>query len=447
MRLVDSYVHLGHLVTFSGGCLEDIKERLHSANLVFRRLRATLLRNQELTIAERTYLVRSLVHSKLGYGAGLWVAQAKAEREAFQHAFMTHWRQACKILSGVGSKFLKDSEICAIIGVAEPSVIGQAAVLRQLKVVLAHGPGFLWEAIEAEKSWLQQAVEAIRQATRRLGVQGPPLCDKTALCDLLPWQRRLPVWARRVTAAAAQHSATDGPLALRKAQMLQKFERLGGVQIPIPTVGEGGQWSCTECGKSCSTKAALAVHRSIVHGDRASSFMAAGTTCAVCLTQWWTTARLRQHVWRSEVCSQAYQHADLNEPQSFEIVGSRRDLAWKPPVPVYGPHDWWTTLRPTGNVRREEAAAAEAEGYDKLLLRLGVGSFELWVKAAVDWVVKTPNCTDFFPTLPEHRWAQVLPILSQLKERRFQSAGIEDADWLAAGDGKYLWLASATERP
>ena len=61
---------------------------------------------------------------------------------------MTHWRQACKLLCGVGAKFLTDTEVCMAIGVAEPATVGAAAVLRQLDVVLRQGPGFLWQTIE-----------------------------------------------------------------------------------------------------------------------------------------------------------------------------------------------------------------------------------------------------------------------------------------------------------
>ena len=446
VRLVDSYVHLGHVVGFSGSCLADIQARLHSANLVFRRLKNTLLRNKALSVAERTYLVRTLVHSKLGYGAGLWVPQHKAEKEAFQHAFMTHWRQSCRLLCGVGSKLLSDGEVCAILGVAEPHIVGQAAVLRQLKAVLAHGHGFLWEAIEAEGAWLLQAVHALQNAIRLLEVRQSPPDNHAGMADLMPYASFLSTWARRLTAKAAKDNAVQAEVSMQKAVAISSFGNQGGLRIPVPAQEIQPLWTCQICGRSCRTKSALAVHKSILHGERASSFSAAGTACAVCGTHWWTTARLRQHVWRSSICSQAYAHADLNEPRSFEVVGSRRDLAWRPPIPAHGPREWWTTLRPLGNPPEAAAAPVRDEGCRSLIQRLGEGCFEVWAKAAVEWVCRTSDCKDLIEDFPAHEWSQILPGICQLKERSFVSDCIEVSDWLISGDGRHLWLMPAQTR-
>ena len=45
-------------------------------------------------------------------------------------------------------------------------------------------------------------------------------------------------------------------------------------------------------------------------------------------------------------CRNAWQGADLDPPADFETIGCRRDRAWRPPVPSYGPPPFWATLRP-----------------------------------------------------------------------------------------------------
>ena len=258
-------------------------------------------------------------------------------------------------------------------------------------------------------------MQAVQLAMSRLGVQQPQPGDSARVEELHFVFGSLSAWAKRLTAVAAKESAEGAALMLKKARTLHKLESMGGVQIPVPAQAEDAIWACAACGRSCRTKAALAVHRSVIHGERASSNTAAGATCAVCHAFWWTTARLRQHVWSSATCAQVYAHAELDYPQCFEVIGTRRDLAWRPPVP-------------------DESLSS----LSKLVQGLEVGSFEVWAKAAVEWASRTPNCTDLVSGFPEHEWSHVWPAICLLRERQFVSECVEVSDRLASGDGKHL---------
>ena len=392
-------MHLGHLVSFGGGCLEDVKSRSLSANIVFRRLRATLLRNAALTVEERVYLVRSLVHS-LCYGAGLWVPSNRSEQEAIQRAFMVHWRQSCRLLCGVGSKFLTDDEVCAALGVAPPAAIMVSARLRQLDVVLRHGPGFLWKTLEAEQGWLSLVKQDIVEALQLLDVHIPAQTDWDGLQDLLPLQPQLSNWARRYTALAAHNSASLQSAALAKARALFRFEQLGGIQLKVPMQGSR-TWCCEHCGRVCSTKAALAVHKSIAHGQKALTASAAGATCAVCHTHWWSTARLRQHVWRSPACASTYGHADLPTPEDFEIQGNRKELAWRrPPVPAFGPATWWSTLSPDIPVPTTQPYVAGRPDTSEPPRKTCAADVSAWAQSALTWVCANDVQDSFDPQVP-----------------------------------------------
>ena len=440
VRLVDCYLHLGHLVSFSGSCLEDIRQRAAAANHVYRRLRATLLRNRALTVDERKLLVKSLVHSKLSYGAGLWVPQNKAEHEAVQHAFMVHWRRSCRLLCGFGSKFLTDDEVCAALEVASPRAVITAARLRQLHVVLRHGQGFLWSTIECEKSWLEQVIIDLSEVITQLEIQSSPPEIGSGVAQLLPWLHKLPSWAKRYVAASAAANSVLKEAAQTKARALFRFEQLGGVQLKIPSLA-GEAWNCNICGRNCSTKSALAVHKSISHGQKALTAYAGGAACAVCGTFWWSTARLRQHIWRSPECSAIYGHADLDVPLDFEVVGTRKDLAWRPPVPVYGPHTWWSTLRPTTAVPATTPVRPAVATVSDLLCSRDGNSLEGWLKSVLTWV-----CNNHVQDLAqscrplEHRWEGLLRIICRLKEMAFMSEGIEAFGCLASGDGRTIWV-------
>ena len=440
VRVVDSYVHLGCLVNFNGSCLADIRAKAASANIVFRRLKATLLKNEHLEIPERTLLVRSLVHSKLGFGAGLWVLSCRAEWEAFQHAFMTHWRQSCMILLGVGCKFLSDTEVCCLLRVAEPTVVYRAAKLRQLRDVLRHGPGFLWQSVHLDRDWLCQAIEALDVVGQCLHLSLPPLSTSVELQELAPLAPLLSCWASRYTKVSVTSNEGYRDEILRKARGLATLERLGGLQLKIPQVTAGPAWQCEICGRVCSTKAALAVHQSITHGLKASSHYAGGDTCQVCGVHWWTTSRLRAHVWRSPVCARAYEHADLGVPGSFEVVGHRRDLAWRPPVPAIGPAPWWSTLRPDQELSSPASRSPDDGGLDLLLADCGQGSLEGWARRALLWVCSHTGPVSITRGESRHAWIEVLLAFCQLKERQFCAGEIDTGSYICTADGHNIWL-------
>ena len=131
--------------------------------------------------------------------------------------------------------------------------------------------------------------------------------------------------SRRTPGCAKQHTTST----LWRPALGRSLE---ACSCPCPCVMK------TTCGSALTAIALavqkLAVHKSLVHGQKANSAYAAGAACQVCHTYWWSTARLRQHVWRSPRCAAAYGHADLDEPHG---LGSRKELAWRPPVPTFGP--------------------------------------------------------------------------------------------------------------
>ena len=208
----------------------------------------------------------------------------------------------------------------------------------------------------------------------------------------------------------------------------------------MPQVASCPIWQCSVCHRVCSTKAALAVHQSIVHGRKASSHYAGGDTCQVCGVHWWTTSRLRAHVWRSPACACAYEHADLDVPDTFEVVGHRRDLAWKPPVPAIGPAPWWSTLCPTEDLPDTVPQHPASTGLDALLAECGQCSFEGWARRALLWVCSHSGPLDISQGKRNHAWVDVLLAFSQLKEQQFCASELEIGDLVCAADGHNIWL-------
>ena len=104
--------------------------------------------------------------------------------------------------------------------------------------------------------------------------------------------------------------------------------------------------TCPECGMSCSTPAALGSHRRKEHGVNArATEVALGTRCDVCCTEYWSTARLREHLRRSEACLRLWEAAD----RDVEADVAPACASWLPATVAHGPHPWWSLLRPPPN--------------------------------------------------------------------------------------------------
>ena len=100
---------------------------------------------------------------------------------------------------------------------------------------------------------------------------------------------------------------------------------------------------CPECGVTCASSAALGSHRRKVHGVRArATDVAIGTRCDDCHTEYWSITRLRDHLRRSEACLRVLEAAD----RDVESTVTSTSTSWLPATTAYGPHPWWSLLRP-----------------------------------------------------------------------------------------------------
>ena len=140
LRLVDSYVHLGSVVTFSASPAADAKAKAHAAAQPFDRLRKTLLRNPELSAAEKVELVRSLIIAKVAYGAALWTPRSTAEFHLCHGVLAKYWRFAFRPITGLSSVLLSDSEVCQALGTLAPDELLCTERVRQLSLVVQEGP-------------------------------------------------------------------------------------------------------------------------------------------------------------------------------------------------------------------------------------------------------------------------------------------------------------------
>ena len=119
------------------------------------------------------------------------------------------------------------------------------------------------------------------------------------------------------------------------------FCRVKSAQIP-----RQAGFCCQMCGLTFLTKAAMAAHSSKVHQALApASRLASGTSCAVCMKEFWTRDRVRLHLRKSLTCQQVLNEADLED--ASEPPRHDRHCQWLPATRLVGPQPWWASLRPS----------------------------------------------------------------------------------------------------
>ena len=153
VRLVDSYQHLGGILTHDGSCKADVAQRRRAAQPVLVRLCKTLFRNSAITSDDRRDMLISLVLRKFLFGAGHWICKTKGEQKLAHSAVMSFYRSSCWAIAGCSSKLLRDEEVCSVMGVLSPGDLLHCERVRLLLEIVSHGPGFLWDMLLDEKTW------------------------------------------------------------------------------------------------------------------------------------------------------------------------------------------------------------------------------------------------------------------------------------------------------
>ena len=446
LRLVERYQHLGNMVCMSASCTEDVRAKMQSADGVFRRLQSTLLRNPELTADEKVLLVHSMVLAKVKYGAGQWTPRSAADDRCVHMALSKYWRMACRAITNVSTKFLDEQDIAAILGVLTADECMRVERCRQLCVVAAEPPGFLWSCLCTATAWLQLALSDLQAIGHELrpDFELPGNADSATLhwlrANLSAVQRLVSRYAR--ARIRARSSARD--VAMAKAARIQSFEAGGGVLLPVPTAAHG-HLACEHCSMRFASRANLAAHMSTVHGQKAAVSVAAGSCCLVCRVEWWTTFRLREHLRRSPHCLHVYQAADLSESASFESVGNRAQRAWKPPTVSIGPQPWWATLSPDAVdiAPAPRVPSADVEALQLLADRFPNETLATWAPEALQWVrLHTWQPALLSESHAAHAIFSVLAdIVEQASEGQEPRQVLHSSGASARREGNHWWLS------
>ena len=348
LRCVSRYTHLGTIRTGGAEVAGDISRRLGLAREALKPVRARLLCNANFTEAEKRSFLFSLVLSRLLHNAGTWVFQTKGHSAAYRKGYVSLLRACVRPVLGYPCRRLTDQQVCAVLGAMLPQEAIACARIRVLAAITDRGHPFLQAVLMHERQWWNHALEDVRivadvlrdpqlktwtqQADRAAAFLAWPLSPQ-ATANLLRRFRKAAVDGRQdlIAAAAAKAKAHDAA------------DRAGVIYAVLPEVRAfDPECQCSVCHACFSTRAAAAAHLAKRHGLHAAAHFAVGTACQACMRQFWSTARLKQHLRSSRSCAGTYAGADLAEEVPVLDRGDQR----LPPVSLIGPRPFWGSLRP-----------------------------------------------------------------------------------------------------
>ena len=319
LPLLCAYPHLGVKATASGSLDHEIRARIGMARSAFLSIRKQIIGSRRLSHHTRCKLVNSLLLSKLYFGCGAWELlpfkmQKKLDgfvallfREALDEQF---WREEKLTDERIFAKHLL---LTPRVRIARDRLLYAASLVRD-------GPDYLWPRLLAlhDKTPLTSWIAGLSSDLEWLATILPDVktapWNATWATRAAYWRADRIGWGKLVKFACRVHLAQEQTISDVRwwhNLMLQDLARHGAVLQGFDTMNLGSDEFGGFCGMKFQTKRGLWVHQRHRHGRKSLEYhVADGSVCPVCLKDFWSTARLRQHLAyapRDGSCNVCYQ--------------------------------------------------------------------------------------------------------------------------------------------
>ena len=304
LPLVSSYRQVGVLHQPDGSIRGELKQRIGDAWTSYRQGRKKIYRNRDVNVSVKFALLRSLVFSRLFYGAGSWPSLRIGEAKMLQAAVLSMLKQISGNRRGADQR-LYLCEICAAAGAAAPIIMLQAERLRYLCQLVRTGPDALWALIKQDPS----ACEPLRSGLRWL-------CSRVECSQEMgspdvhwqAWEHLMRARPKAFKAMIRRGVELDVQRQRGLASLCTLHKHLAALQGCVLRQAEPcGLADLTEACPLCKvafvSRTAWACHASKVHGYRCqATALAHGRTCYSCGKTYANQARLRRHLLAVPAC-------------------------------------------------------------------------------------------------------------------------------------------------
>ena len=310
VQAVSSYQHLGGLVHHKQDTVSEIRKRIAVAHsTTFSQHRRTLLQNPCLSLHRRVELFRSLVLSRLLYGAESWTISTKQFKHYLHSAIFRLYR---RLLPDLRDQHVTDDDILCRTGLPSPSELLRACRLRYLCTLFACHDVVPWGLLNADTAWLALLRDDITWMWRQLrGASSlrDPTDHFASWRYLLRYHR--PFWKRLVRRAcehASMQRANHLMVMTAHQHILEQLAEHGHLPAdvfrPDPTEAPNEQlFGCMACQKPFQSRGGEGAHMFKVHGicNRVRKLFNT-TACPACLKEYYTHGKVKNHLLHSEHC-------------------------------------------------------------------------------------------------------------------------------------------------
>ena len=358
LRVVTRYRHMGGWTEASCGVGHEVRARAAIANATTKSLRPRVFRPPEISLATKTSLAGTLVHSRLLFNVAVWAHMNTDQNRLLRHAYVKAGRAAAA-LDNVDQVHTKDEHVLKVVGWRPLEQVVTLACARYFARLARVGPPHLLRlidiAIEKGTAWTAR----MRMALLQLQAQDASMKDLPGLnspsdwaawvqhvrADLCRWascvRRAFKVCGPSVTDANSVADLGDwpGPTSCEEAYLLTDFEDWPGPTFceglepesehlvghdedvppvpPAPMAIDPSEFVCSLCSKRSITANRHGTHLYRCHGVKnALRRHIRGTDCINCHVDFRERDRLFAHLKKKPMCAAA--HIEYADPLTLE---------------------------------------------------------------------------------------------------------------------------------
>lgn len=306
LHVTASYRHLGTQFASKLDFAEELRFRCGQAASAFGAMRRQVFCNRYLPVNTRLKLFHALVCTRLYFGLGAWATPALSHLAQLKKTLVGFLRKVLNTGQRKTEDKASDALVFAQSNFLEPRIrLAQDRLLYAQKV-FQHGPAFLQHLLHMEfqylpHSWISGLFADITWLRTVLPDCVPEDWTQSLTGAIEFWQSGAPGWKAMIKRAGQKHLFQEAMMAdvsLWHRKFFHVLERHGATFNP-PFFGKavsGGDFQCP-CGRQFDTAQGLSTHKRKAHGIFSQEHdLLNGATCPVCMTHFWTTQRLQQHL-------------------------------------------------------------------------------------------------------------------------------------------------------
>lgn len=327
VHLVTSYTHLGGVLHHTGEVRAEVRRRVAIAHQAFNKHRKLIYQCKTLSLQKRAEIFRSLIMSRLLYGADSWALWDSQSKLKLHSAIMKLYR---RLLGRAHSEHMQDDDILCQVGLSSPSDLLRLCRLRYIGSLCAVGNTACWGLLNRDRLWRVLVEDDMKWVWRNLANTcdlGDPAQHMHRWFEIICFHRGF--W-KGLLKRAEKHAILQQGLRYRCAHFYQTVrglladhglwstpEKFASLSTDAPSFG------CMLCQQRCRTRGGEGAHMCKVHGQvQPIRRYIAGSQCLACLKEYHTVGQVQQHLLRSAEC-RAYLLQHRLHGEVLPGIGSR----------------------------------------------------------------------------------------------------------------------------